>query len=73
VRDVLHLSEGDEVEFTVEADGEVRLKGYTKIPTDQSWFWTEEWQEGERQASAEIAAGGLPVYDDIDAMFADLD
>lgn len=42
-------------------------------PADQRWFWTEEWQAGEREASAEIADGGLKVYDDMAELFADLD
>ena len=73
VRDALHLVEGDEVEFTVHADGQVTLRGMTSIPTDQRWFWTEEWQEGEREASEQIAAGDLEVYDDMAALFADID
>jgi hypothetical protein len=30
-----------------------------RVDTDpaQSWFWTEEWQAGEREADAQIAAG----------------
>jgi hypothetical protein len=24
---------------------------------DQAWFWTEEWQKGEREADADIKAG----------------
>ncbi|WP_084143922.1 AbrB/MazE/SpoVT family DNA-binding domain-containing protein [Amycolatopsis taiwanensis] len=72
VRQALHIGEDDEVTFTVLPDGDVVLRSMTSIPTDQKWFWTSEWQEGERAASEEIAAGGLPVYDDIDAMFADL-
>ncbi|MDQ3053313.1 MAG: AbrB/MazE/SpoVT family DNA-binding domain-containing protein [Actinomycetota bacterium] len=73
VRDALHLVEGDEVEFTVHADGQVTLRGMTSIPTDQRWFWTEEWQAGEREASEQIAAGDLEVYDDMAALFADID
>jgi antitoxin PrlF len=73
VRDALHLVEGDEVEFIVHADGEVTLRGMTSIPTDQRWFWTEEWQAGEREASRQIAAGGLPVYEDMAELFAELD
>jgi hypothetical protein len=34
---------------------------------DQSYYWTEEWQEGERAADAEIAAGELERFDDVDA------
>lgn len=40
---------------------------------DQAWFWTEDWQAGERQADAEIAAGELAVYDDMSALFAEAD
>lgn len=41
------------------------------LQDDQEWFWTEPWQSGERQAFEEIAAGGLSVFDGIDAMSAD--
>lgn len=45
----------------------------TETP-DQAWFWTPEWQAGERQVDREIAAGNLsPVYDSLDELFADLD
>ena len=73
VRDALHVGEGDEVEFTVTESGDVVLRGMTVIPADQRWFWTPEWQAGEREASAEIAAGQTTVYSDPEAMFADLD
>jgi hypothetical protein len=39
-------------------------------PADQQGFWTPEWRCGEAQADAQIAAGGLPVYDDMAALFA---
>ncbi len=39
----------------------------------QAWFWTPSWQAGERQATIEITAGGLAVYDDMAALLADLD
>lgn len=58
-----YLSGDDEVEFTVHADGQVTLRRMTVIPTEQRWFWTEDWQTGEREASEEIAAGRTTVYD----------
>lgn len=73
VRDALHLVEGDEVEFTVHADGQVTLRGMTSIPSDQRWFWTEEWQAGERESSKQIVAGDLEVYDDMATLLADID
>lgn len=73
VRDALHLVEGDEVEFTVHADGQVTLRGMTSIPADQRWFWTEEWQAGEREASKQIVTGDLEVYDDMATLLADID
>lgn len=73
VRDALHLTEGDEVEFTVHTDGGVTLRGMTVIPTEQRWFWTEEWQAGEREASEEIAAGHTTVYDSAEEFLGHLD
>jgi antitoxin PrlF len=42
----------------------VLLRGIIKGPLDpgQAWFWTPEWQAGEREADAEIAAGGGTRY-----------
>jgi antitoxin PrlF len=73
VRDALHVGEGDEVEFTVTDSGEVVLRGMTSVPADQRWFWTKEWQEGEREASVQIAEGQTTFHPDAEAMFADLD
>ncbi len=44
--------------------------------TDQRWFWTEDWQSGEREANAAIAAGETTVFDsdeDFVAALADID
>jgi hypothetical protein len=34
----------------------------TKIDPDQAWFWTQEWQAGEREASREIEAGETTLH-----------
>jgi AbrB family looped-hinge helix DNA binding protein len=72
VRQALHIEEGDEVEFQVTASGEVVLRGLTTIPADQRWFWTEQWQAGEREASEQIARGEVTIHDSVDDMFAHL-
>lgn len=42
--------------MTVE-DGRVVLTPATLIPRDQAWYWTEQWQAGEREVDRELAAG----------------
>ena len=31
--------------------------------SDQAWFWTPEWQAGERMAEADLAAGRSTRYE----------
>ena len=33
-----------------------------EIEPAQAWFWTTEWQEGEREADSELAAGKGTIY-----------
>lgn len=46
-----------------------------QLNPDQAWFWTEEWQAGERDVDRELAAGhgvtGTP--EDFDAALAAID
>jgi len=73
IRRALHISEGDEVEFSVRDDGTITIRGYVSIPTDQAWFFTPEWLAGEREAEEDIAAGRGTVHESADDMFAHLD
>jgi antitoxin PrlF len=73
VREALRVGEGDEVEFTRHDDGTVTVRGLKTIPADQAWFWSPDWQAGEREADEEIASGELsPVYGSAEEMFVDL-
>lgn len=58
IREALRLEEG--TIFRVIADGEqIVLIPQSLIDQDQAWFWTEEWQEGEREAEEDIRAGRM--------------
>jgi hypothetical protein len=41
--------------------------------TDQAWFWTEEWQAGEREAAADIATGRTVAFHSTEEFLAHLD
>jgi hypothetical protein len=41
--------------------------------SDQAWFWTPEWQEGEREVDEAIAAGRTTYFGSADEFLAALD
>jgi len=58
IRRQVHLEEGDYLEVAVE-EGAIVMRPKKLIDADQAWFWTDAWQRGEREASDDIAAGGV--------------
>ena len=74
LRERHHLDEpGAQVEVAERDDGVIELRPTVAVPADQRWFWTERWQEMERQADADIAAGRIAQFDTVDDFLADLD
>lgn len=74
VRRRLHLDEpGAQVEMTERADGVVELRAALPIPADQKWFWTERWQEREREVDEHLAAGRVTIHESTDAFLSHLD
>ena len=74
VRRRLHLDEpGAQVEITERDDGVLELRPALPVAADQRWFWTERWQEREREVDAHVAAGQVTVHEDGDALLNHLD
>jgi AbrB family looped-hinge helix DNA binding protein len=63
VREALHVDEGDDIAFVVEG-GHVTMRGLKSIPADQAWFWSDDWQAGEREASGQLARAEGSVFED---------
>ncbi len=68
VRAALRIDDGDDVEFEV-IEGGVVMRGLKTIPADQAWFWAEDWQAGEREATDDIRAGRTQSFESHDDMF----
>ncbi len=47
-------------------DGVIELRPQTTIEASQTWFWTERWQQMEREADEDIAAGRVRTYDNVE-------
>ncbi len=71
LRDRLGIEEGDYIEVVME-DNRVILTPKKLIDADQAYFWTKSWQEGEREASADIAAGRVTGFEDVEDAIASL-
>ena len=56
IRRKARLEEGDIFEVQMR-DDEIILRPQKLIDASQAWFWTEEWQKGEREADEDIKAG----------------
>ena len=63
VRDKLGIEEGDYMDVQVR-DGEIVLRVKKLIDKEQAWFWSERWQQGEREAEDDIRAGRVQKFPD---------
>jgi antitoxin MazE len=75
IREKLRVKEGEYIEAEIKGHS-IILTPVKVIKKDQEYFWTREWQEGEREADEDIKAGRLSrAYgeDELDLFFKDLD
>jgi bifunctional DNA-binding transcriptional regulator/antitoxin component of YhaV-PrlF toxin-antitoxin module len=69
-----HLDQpGAQVEITEREDGVLELRPALPVPADQRWFWTERWQERERQVDEHVAAQVVTVHESGDALLSHLE
>jgi phosphoglycolate phosphatase-like HAD superfamily hydrolase len=40
--------------------------------TDQSWFWTDEWQKRYRESREDLSEGRFQNFDDVEDLLAEL-
>ncbi len=71
LRKAAHIQDGDYLRFVVE-DGAISVVVQKLVDRDQAYFWTREWQEGEREADEDIRMGRLKTYDSVDELVAEL-
>ena len=70
IRDAAHLQEGTVVEMTVAEDGTIEMRPKVLVPAEDAWFWSAGWQDGEREAQAQIKAGEVETFSSEDDFLA---
>ena len=63
---------GDYLEVRLEKDRLVLLPKQV-IDKSQAYFWTEAWQEGEREAEENLRTGQVKRFETLENLIADLD
>jgi AbrB family looped-hinge helix DNA binding protein len=66
IREKLGVREGDDLAFYTNELGQVVVDRLQVIPPDQAWFWTERWQNMEREVDEDIAAGRNLEFDTVE-------
>ena len=64
---------GAQVEVVVRDDDVIELHPCVPVAASQAWFWSREWQEGEREVDAAVAAGETAEHASAEALLEHLD
>ncbi|MDP2939143.1 MAG: AbrB/MazE/SpoVT family DNA-binding domain-containing protein [Candidatus Omnitrophota bacterium] len=72
IRKRLGLNIGDLVETTVK-EGKIILIPKKTIDAEQSWFWTKEWQEAEKEADSDLKSGKVKKFKSVEDLIKNLD
>ncbi|MEW6275362.1 MAG: AbrB/MazE/SpoVT family DNA-binding domain-containing protein [Bacillota bacterium] len=72
LKEHMPLNDGDIFQVQLE-DSKIVLVPMKLIPAEQAWFWTREWQAGEKEADEDIAAGRVKTFDRIDDLLEELE
>ena len=63
IRKQLGIREGDDLVFYVNETGQVIIEQAQIIDPEQAWFWTEKWQQAERESRADYEKGEYFEFD----------
>ncbi|RJQ29304.1 MAG: AbrB/MazE/SpoVT family DNA-binding domain-containing protein [Peptococcaceae bacterium] len=72
LKEYMPLSDGEIFQVQIE-DRKIILVPMKLIPAEQAWFWTREWQAGEKEADEDIATGRVKTFDSVDDLLEELD
>jgi AbrB family looped-hinge helix DNA binding protein len=72
VRRAAGIKEGDLVAVSIEGDT-ITLVPKRLVDKSQAYFWSDAWQQAEREASEDIAQGRVRSFSDVEALIAALE
>ncbi len=68
LRERMHLeTPGAQIELIEREDGVIEMRPQMAVPVSQLWFWSEQWQEREREAEEDISHDRMTRFDDAES------
>ena len=64
---------GAQVEVVEREDGVIELHPHVPVPAAQAWFWTERWQQMEREVDEHVERGEVERFDSSEDFLTALD
>jgi len=62
IRTMTNMQPGDFVEVKLDEEGRIVLTPKKLVDASQAYFWSEEWQKGERKADEDMKAGRVKRF-----------
>lgn len=62
IRKKANMVPGDYVQVELDKNGHIVLTPKKLVNASQAYFWTEEWQKGERKADEDIRTGRVKKF-----------
>ena len=72
IRKRLHLNIGDILETRLQ-EGKIIIVPKKTIDAEQSWFWSKEWQDAEKESEADLRVGRVKKFKNVEELIKDLD
>ena len=60
-----NMQAGDFVEVKLDEEGRIVLTPKKLVDASQAYFWSEEWQKGERKADEDMKAGRVKEFNSV--------
>jgi antitoxin PrlF len=73
IRKQARVKEGDSFEAHVDEEGVFHLVPQVVIERSQLYFWSDRWQDGERETDEDLRAGRYEDFEDIETLIEELE
>ena len=68
---MLDLKAGDNIDISVDGN-KIVITPVMVVAKDQAWYWSKEWQEGEKEADNDKVAGKTKSFTSVDGLMEEL-